>query len=96
MLVDVVLVVMLEFVPVSVRVVSLWAPWGATAGWVMSILSGEVPAVGLAPLASVVVEVVLVVVLVLWLESADHGLVELGAVAALSVGAMLEEDGEGE
>ena len=66
-----------------------------TAGWVMSILSGDVPAVGLAPLVSVVVEMVVEVVLEpLWLESADHGLVELLAVAELSVGAMLEVDDE--
>ena len=59
----------------------------STAGWVMSVLSGEVPAVGLPPLGSVVVAL-------LWPASADHGLVELLAVAELSVGAMLEVDGE--
>ena len=66
--VDVVLVVMLGFVPLA-------SPCCATAGWVMSVLSGEVPAVGLAAfgraaLGSVAVEL-------LWVESADHGLVEL-------------------
>ena len=80
--VDVVLVVMLGFVPLA-------SPCGATAGWVMSVLSGEVPAVGLAAfgraaLGSVAVEL-------LWVESADHGLVELEELLAVSVAAMVED-----
>ena len=82
-----VLVVMLGFVPEE--------DWGSTAGWVMSVLSGEVPAVGLAAFGCAAYGSVVVAVLELLSLGADIGLVSLGAdIGLVESGAAMLEDGE--